>query len=239
MNELDKTLLLFDLDGTLLPNSRTHVKAFSVALKEVLGVDAELEEIQFSGLTDQLILLELARRHGVGERETRAKMNELASSMLEYSRVQIAAEVITPLPGVRRLLDLLSHNHAVLGLVTGGFEPIAMAKLGQAGIASFFKSGIGGFGTESEDRVELLKLAISRANRTTDPNLNIIYVGDTPRDVKAGHSANLQVIAVATGPFSVGQLQRSGAELVLRDLTESDTFIRFLTRSSTTSTPSS
>jgi phosphoglycolate phosphatase len=236
VSELEKTLVLFDLDGTLLPDSETHAKAFSVALKGVLGIDARLNEIQFSGLTDRLILVELAKIHGVDELETRSKMTELTRTMIEYSRGQIATEAIVPLPGVRQLLERLTFEHVVPGIVTGSFEPIAIAKLGQAKIANFFRSGIGGFGTDSENRVEIIELAISKAKKLIDTKLNAIYVGDTPRDVKAGHSANLKVIAVATGRFSVGELQQSGADLILRDLTESNTFIRFLKISHASST---
>ena len=42
-----------------------------------------------------------------------------------------------------------------------------------------------------------------------------IAVGDTPRDVKAGHGAGVKVVGVATGSYSVDQLARGRRRLGL------------------------
>jgi phosphoglycolate phosphatase-like HAD superfamily hydrolase len=44
-------------------------------------------------------------------------------------------------------------------------------------------------------------------------------VGDTPRDVVAGHGAGIRVAGVATGSYSVDQLHAAGADWALDDLT--------------------
>jgi|GEM_PF-7035377 phosphoglycolate phosphatase len=46
-------LVLFDVDKTLIKSSKGHRAAFSVAFKEVYGVNASIDIIQPSGMTDQ------------------------------------------------------------------------------------------------------------------------------------------------------------------------------------------
>ena len=46
----------------------------------------------------------------------------------------------------------------------------------------------------------------------------IISVGDTPRDVEAGHGAGIRVAGVATGEYSVEQLREAGADWAIESL---------------------
>ena len=48
-----------------------------------------------------------------------------------------------------------------------------------------------------------------------------IAVGDTPRDVSAGHGAGIEVVGVATGSYSVAELHEAGADWALETV-ESD-----------------
>jgi phosphoglycolate phosphatase-like HAD superfamily hydrolase len=43
-------------------------------------------------------------------------------------------------------------------------------------------------------------------------------VGDTPRDVSAGHGAGIRVVGVATGKYSVDELKDSGADWAIATL---------------------
>ena len=197
-------------------------------MKKVLGIDAKLDEIEFPGKTDPMVLIELAGMHGVDESQTRPRMKTLVESMVAYVEQHISEEALHPLPGVVRLLRTLRSQHAELGLVTGSFEPIAYTKVAKAGISSYFQSGIGGFGSDSEDRAEMIRIAMSRAREKIKTRFSAIYVGDTPRDVRAGHSAKLRVIAVATGGFSSKELKECGADLVVANLSNQDEFVGFL-----------
>ena len=46
-----------------------------------------------------------------------------------------------------------------------------------------------------------------------------ISVGDTPRDVKAGHGAGIRVVGVATGDYSVTEQRDAGADWAIADVT--------------------
>jgi phosphoglycolate phosphatase len=49
-----------------------------------------------------------------------------------------------------------------------------------------------------------------------------VLVGDTPLDVAAGRAGGARVVAVATGPYRVEELEASGADAVLPDLRDTD-----------------
>jgi phosphoglycolate phosphatase-like HAD superfamily hydrolase len=46
-----------------------------------------------------------------------------------------------------------------------------------------------------------------------------IAVGDTPRDITAGHGAGIRVVGVATGAYSVAEQEEAGADWAIADVT--------------------
>jgi phosphoglycolate phosphatase-like HAD superfamily hydrolase len=120
------------------------------------------------------------------------------------------------MPGVEELLDRLIEDGVLLGLVTGNIEAAAHIKLARARLNRFFS--FGGYGSDSADRTEVTKAALRRGDLVSGGVLQdagCIAVGDTPRDVKAGHGAGIQVVGVATGSYTVEQLRGAGADWAL------------------------
>jgi phosphoglycolate phosphatase len=101
-----------------------------------------------------------------------------------------------------------------LSLLTGNFEPVARLKLERAGIGSYFARGQGAFGSDAEDRDALPAVARERAGAAGGgdpwPRERTLIIGDTPRDVAAARADGLRCVAVATGPFSVAELDEVG-----------------------------
>src|SRR5262249_26507975 len=98
----------------------------------------------------------------------------------------------------------------------------------RGGLNHYF--AFGGFGSDSEDRSELVRQAGEKAghkNGSTIPPSNIFVIGDTPLDIEAGKRAGFQTVGVATGNYSVEQLLSSGASLAIENLEEGrDYFLR-------------
>jgi len=112
-------------------------------------------------------------------------------------------------------------------LVTGNLKPIAYAKLGKVDLDDYFP--FGGFGSDSADRSLLVKKALSIAKNEFNYEGNKIFViGDTPRDIKAAHLSQLKSIGVATGSYSVHDLDKCGADYVLKDLNDKERFLEIL-----------
>jgi phosphoglycolate phosphatase-like HAD superfamily hydrolase len=120
------------------------------------------------------------------------------------------------MPGIEELLPRLIESGVLLGLVTGNIEAAAHIKLARAHLNRFFS--FGGYGSDSADRTEVTKAALARGALVSGATLAdgaCIAVGDTPRDVVAGHGAGIKVVGVATGSYEVEQLRAAGADCAL------------------------
>jgi phosphoglycolate phosphatase len=220
---------LFDIDGTLLKaGNAVHDAAFDYAFKTVFNSATSKSEIATHGMTDTQIILELLLKHSFSEEEIKSKKDEAVRVMNEYFMQHENEEEYTPLAGVVETLHYLKEKNILMGLLTGNVEPIAWRKIEKAGIKDYFK--FGAFGDAVYKRVELLKIAEERANKM-GPNISIsdfIIIGDTPLDVKCAKDGNIQVIAVASGVYTVEQLQEAGADFVLESLEDSEKILKIL-----------
>ena len=118
------------------------------------------------------------------------------------------------LDGVEETLRALSEQGYLLGLTTGGVEAAAHIKLARAGLNHYFR--FGGFGSDSTDRAELTRCAITRAGRALGQRLDaqrILVVGDTPKDIDAARG-----VGGGRGRCCERPLQRGGAPRVGRGL---------------------
>jgi phosphoglycolate phosphatase-like HAD superfamily hydrolase len=125
------------------------------------------------------------------------------------------------LPGVAELLPRLVETGIVVGITSGAVEAATHIKLARAGLNQFFS--FGGFGSDSNDRGELTRIAIRRAGVVRGAELDparVCVVGDTPLDITAAHAAGAVGIGVATGKYTLDQLEKAGADHALKDLAE-------------------
>lgn len=218
-------LLLVDIDGTLLSGAaEAHALALHEALREVHGVDATGVRIPVApaGRTDP----EIARALLVGAGVSATQIDERAADVREaccraYSRLCPEDLSRTVLPGVRQLLEWLAAQPGlILGLLTGNYEPVARLKLRRAGLGSWFPSGQGAFGSDSEDRAMLPAIARRRAGQVgvPHPRDRTIVIGDTPRDIACARADRVRCIAVASGPYPADELM--AADAVVADASE-------------------
>jgi phosphoglycolate phosphatase-like HAD superfamily hydrolase len=208
--------ILFDIDGTLLVTGGAGGVAWQRAFDELYGVEANVAEHTDAGITDPevaaIVFREVLGRDGRPEERSRAiggYLRHLPDTVAESGGYRV-------MPGVEALLDELIDGGCLLGLVTGNIEAAAHIKLSRAGLNRFFS--FGGYGSDSADRTEVTKAALRRGELVSGGSLDdgaCFSVGDTPRDVEAGHGAGIKVVGVATGSYSVEQLHESGADWAL------------------------
>ncbi len=208
--------VLFDIDGTLLVTGGAGGAAWQRAFEELHGVEANVAEHTDAGMTDPeiatIIFREVIGRDGSPEERAKA----IAAYLKHLPDTVAASSGYRTMPGVEELLDQLIDEGMLLGLVTGNIEAAAHVKLSRAGLNRFFS--FGGYGSDSADRTEVTKAALKRGELVSGGTLDdgsSIAVGDTPRDVKAGHGAGIKVVGVATGSYSVDQLRDAGADWAL------------------------
>ena len=206
-------LLLFDLDGTLVRSAGAGRRAMERAWATVFGMAMTLEPRWTAGRTDAAIFREMGRRAGL-EAELDRRWGQLKACYLEALADELTRSPGQVLPGVVKLLEWAEKTGWALGLATGNVEEGARMKLAPFDLNRFFP--VGGFGDDADERTALLKVAVERAHRHWGLEARcVIVVGDTPLDVEAAHAAGYPALAVATGPYSVEELEAAGAEAVL------------------------
>jgi len=213
-------LVLFDIDGTLIKgDNKKHRLSFCYVFKKVYGVDATIDVIDHPGKTDTQIILEVLKKKGLDEQFIRSKINEAIKEMAAYFKKSISEDKFVLFEGANAMLEELNKNNILLGLVTGNLEPIARAKLKNANVNDYFK--LGGFGSDDDNRANLVWIAIKRAEDSFGFkfNNNVFLIGDTPRDIKAGKEAGVKIIAISTGPYSWQELKDKNPDFLFKSLT--------------------
>jgi phosphoglycolate phosphatase-like HAD superfamily hydrolase len=210
------TLLLFDIDHTLLWTGGAGRRALESAFLEVLGVRNGLDGVPVSGRTDPAILRDMLRQHGLSDgRKTLERLLESYLRHLERFLPLVRGRVM---PGIPELLTALRGREGVrMGLATGNVRRGAQLKLAHYRLDGYFSDGA--FGDEAEDRPSLVALAIRRLGGEERPR-RVLVIGDTPLDVQAAKACDAIAVAVATGEYSQEELLRAGADLVFPDLSD-------------------
>lgn len=213
-----KLLLLFDIDGTLVKGNKAHLDAFNYVFRTFFNVkEANIKEIEHPGLTDELIIKIIMKRHGIEVKTIEEKIDKAKELMIRQFELNLSKNPVSIIPGVKEFLDEVKEEN-ILGLITGNLEGIAKIKMSSVDLWHYFS--IGGFGSDDTDRARLLKIAIKRAERCSNLKFNRenIYVfGDTWRDIEAAKKLNLRVIGIAGGDYTEDILKDSGAIRVYKD----------------------
>ena len=221
-------LLLFDIDGTLLRSGGAGRAAMNAAFADEFGIDA-FDDVQVDGRTDAGLFAEALDR--VGVEPAPAAIARMIDAYIERFPASLAAHEGRVLGGVTELLDALAlaADRAALGLATGNVARGAELKLRHYGLWDRFAAG--GYGDFSADRTEIVTAAIANLARAADvepASATSLVIGDTPRDVSAGHAAGARVLAVATGNYDEAILRESGADFVLPDLRDTEAALAIL-----------
>jgi phosphoglycolate phosphatase-like HAD superfamily hydrolase len=208
--------ILFDIDGTLIESGGASDRAWHRAFEELHGVDVEIAKVTGKGVPDPAVGRE-AFEAVIGREPTGEEMEALMAKRLEYLPEEVnGSEGYRVMPGVEELLERLIDEGVLLGLVTGNVEPAAHIKLSRVNLNRFFS--FGGYGSDSPDRGELTRKALERGGLVAGGELDrdtCFAIGDTPRDVDAGHFAGIRVTGVATGKYTVEQLLEAGADAAI------------------------
>ncbi len=211
--------VLFDIDGTLLVTGGAGAVAWQRAFMELHGVEANIEEHTHSGMTDPEIV-EIVFREVIGREGTERERAQAVAGYLGHLADAVEeSDGYRVMPGIEEILPRLTGQGVLLGLVTGNIEAAAQIKLARADLNRFF--AFGGYGSDARDRTELTRKAIERGGEVRGTPLDpaaTIAVGDTPRDVEAGHGAGIRVVGVATGSYSVDEQREAGADWPIEDV---------------------
>ena len=225
-------LVMFDVDGTLILSSHAGMRAFHRAFEDVFHLPVDREVVRPDGKTDPLIAREMLAFFDLAERWTEHTQRSLFSNYLQNLEVEMSlvakSGALRVLPGVVNLLDTLARQWDLkLGLATGNLERGAEIKLRHAGLHNYFH--FGGFGSDSEDRTELIRTGMRRGADLCAPSPveASFVIGDTPLDIVHGHEAGARVLAVASARYTMPDMEPYRAEMLVPDLTDTAAILKF------------
>jgi|HubBroStandDraft_6_1064221.scaffolds.fasta_scaffold445353_1 phosphoglycolate phosphatase len=213
------TVLLFDIDGTLMDSGGAGRRAVDRAFERLHGRRDACAAISFGGMTDRAIAR--AGLAAIGAEPTAAAIDGLLAAYLEVLAEELVPSRAIVHPGVEAALDAAHAAGAAVGLGTGNLRDGARLKLSRVGLHDRF--AFGGFGSDHEARDALLRVGAERGARALGASLaacRVVVIGDTPRDVAAAQAIGAACLAVATGPFSSDALAACAPTHVFRDLAE-------------------
>jgi phosphoglycolate phosphatase-like HAD superfamily hydrolase len=212
------TVLLFDIDGTLILSGGAGRRGFERAFTRVIGRCDTLGGFSFGGMTDRGI----ARRalEAAGHVFEEALVERLLHEYLLALQDELAKRPdYRIMPKVRETVDALRKwTHVGVGLGTGNIKGGAEAKLRHGALWELFD--FGGFGCDAEDRTELLRAGALRGAKALGVPLaecRVVVIGDTVRDVVAAHGIGAECVGVETGGVSAAELRAAGAAAVFAD----------------------
>lgn len=229
------SLILFDIDATLLVTGGAGVAAMVRAGADLFGPGFHADGIDFAGRLDPILLDELMTRNGVDPTPSRRQ------AFRERYRDRLGAALaegpgVRRLPGVHELLDrLASEPDLDLGLLTGNFESTGRMKLQACDIDPRRFGPATAWGDDSPHdppcREHLPPVAMRRFEQARGESIGpsrVVIIGDTPHDVRCARVNGCRSVAVATGKFSEEELSGLGADAVLPDLSETEQVARIL-----------
>lgn len=176
-------LIAFDFDGTLFESLSQSLVAFQKTVSPYAGHELSKEEIEATyGLNEE------------GMVRTVVKDNwemALADFYAEYERVH--EEITEPFDGVREMLDDLAARGAILAMITGKGEVTCRISLEKLRMTDRFEAILCGE-VNAPNKHKRLDELIKRYGLAKD---EIVYVGDSTKDVDACNWAGVRCLSAA------------------------------------------
>jgi len=229
-----KTLLLFDIDGTLLLTGGAGKIAFEEAFEEIFEIPHAWGDLDPHGKTDPAIFDEVAKRE-LGRLLSDGEFDLLMERYEEIFEERIQQSPRFELmPGVIEILEHLSRDPGIfLALATGNFERAGRLKLKRGAVEHYFLTG--GFGNDARERDKILLTAVAYseelARKRFEKNKTFV-IGDTEYDIAAAKKAGLRSIAVLTNGRTRKDFKKDPPDHILENLANIPAFMACLNGSS-------
>jgi phosphoglycolate phosphatase len=217
-----QSLVLFDIDGTLMRGAGPHHKSALVeGVRRITGLTTTLDGFPTQGMLDGDLLVAMLRAAGHDESAIQSDLEAIAA---ECERCYLAncAQDLRPsvCVGVEQVLAELHKRGVALGLVTGNFSAIGWKKLELAGLRRYFSTGA--FAEDGTTRASLAKISLERALKAglLADRYRVSLIGDHTNDIGAAKANGFQSIGVATGLTSLEELRAAQPDIAVRDFRE-------------------
>ncbi len=227
---MEKTLVIFDVDGTLIFSNKVDSQCFAQTYETIYDRPfPTIDWTKYPHVTDHTIFRTVIRQHF--ERDaTEAEMEEFQHhfvGLLKHRRA-VNPEEFQEVPNAKLTIDsLMQDERFVVGIATGGWQRPAHVKLEHVKIPSQKLCFSGADGKET--REEIIEQAIGLAKSEHSAISRIVYVGDAVWDVHTTRRMKMNFIGIRrNGDAEV--LEREGSALVLKDYSDYELFVEAVFR---------
>jgi pyrophosphatase PpaX len=199
---------LFDLDGTLVDSIELILNSARFAFVGFDGHAPTDDEWRAGiGRPLQTVLREYA--------PDQAEADRLLARYREY-QLEHHDRLLRAYDGIVPALRALAAAGHPLALVTSKSDWLARRALELIGVSDLFPVLVGcDICTNHKPHPEPVERALALLGV---PASNAIFVGDSPHDVESGRAAGVYTVAVTWGAFTREEMERSGADVVIHDV---------------------
>jgi phosphoglycolate phosphatase len=217
----DFRLVLFDIDGTLVRTGGAGVQAFAKTFESEFGHPNGTESVNFSGRTDVSLVRELFSLRQIEPSPQNFQRFFAAYVVwLEKLMSECTGGICEGVPEFYRALENRT-NPPLLGLLTGNIRRGAEIKLEH--FQWWKKFSLGAFADDHEERPKIAVVARQRGGERLGRELQgseILVIGDTPLDIDCARAIGAKVLAVATGAFTVPELEEHRPDWAVENLSK-------------------
>ena len=232
------SLVLFDIDGTLL-----HARGLGVRAMETAGrtmwPSFSLESIEIAGCIDTLIWRAAAERAGVPDPDAQQERFRSAYATALAALIDEPGEgsgVVHAIPGAPELVAAVREREGLgLGVLTGNYPETGRMKLTAAGF-DLDHFMVEAWGCDAQSRRGLPPVAMDRFRARWGRDVapaDVVIIGDTPHDIDCAHANGCRAIAVASGMFDRAALADHEPDLLLDDLGDTARLVAWIESGST------
>ena len=224
MNDLvlEKALILWDVDGTLVEMGRGREDKHHRAI-ELISERSISKQIRRGGQTDFEIISELVRVNDIDPGVIPSALDLLD----KLTNDELQRQPLSATPNAKLTIDEFAKRGYTNGLLTGNTRARAIAKLDSAGLIKQINQLYFYDGQLAQNRFQLGQYVSESLSRLGIHD--VLIVGDTPLDIQASRSAGFSCVAVATGSFSSNDLASYDPDFLIQDLFVGfDELLRFI-----------
>ena len=222
---MKKTLIIFDIDGTLLYSNKIDSECFAETYETQFGKPfPTIDWRKYPHVTDHTIFDTVIKEH-FGRSATEMDIQQQQEhfvNLLKDRRVAVPEE-FREVPGAKTAIErLLDDEKYVVGIATGGWKEPAILKLNHLGfpVEQFYAS----YADNKFTREDILSESISKARFEHADIQRIVYVGDAIWDVKTTRNMQLNFVGVRLkGDYEV--LKKEGAETIVQNYEDYNHFL--------------
>lgn len=224
-NDLSKTLVIFDVDGTLIQSMALEAECYVTAFADHLGIESISSDWgSYLHVTDPGIAIELYQRY-CGRSPTDHELRSFHDLFVSRLKSKIAKDkgcLIEVAGAADMLAKLKADLRFTIAIATGAWKEPIQVKLSAAGLA------INDFPFASaEDSIERKIIFSLAAKRASSSFQQTVLVGDGLWDMATARTLDYGFIGIGTG-IQASRLQAEGAAHVIENYLDYESFISVL-----------